>query len=58
METHYYVYKYVRKPADGGKPYYCYERTCGTERRAQERVKQLGEGSVYLINHLIRGAFY
>lgn len=55
---HFYVYAYVDKPSDGGKPYYYYERTCGTERAAKDRVKELGGRAVYLVDHLIRGAFY
>jgi hypothetical protein len=54
----FYVYRYVREPASGGRPYYSYERTCGSEDAARERVGELGDGSVYLVNHLIRGAFY
>lgn len=57
-EDSFYVYVYVEKPASGGKPYYFYERTCGTREAARERVKDLGPGAVYLVNHLIRGAFY
>ena len=55
----YYVYVYVAKPECGGDPYYYYERTCGTERSAKERVRELGaHRALYLVNHLIRGAFY
>jgi hypothetical protein len=57
-EDNYYVYAYVRKPESGGRPYYYYERTCGTEDAAQRRVEELGPRAVYLVNHLIRGAFY
>ena len=48
---HYYVYSFK----DGR---YIYERTCGTEDAAKERVKLLGPNAVYLVDHLIRGAFY
>ncbi len=57
-EDNFYVYRYVREPASGGRPYYCYERTCGSEDAARERVRELGDRSVYLVNHLIKGAFY
>lgn len=54
----YFVFRYVRRPAGGGRPYYCYERTCGTERAARERVDELGPGAVYLVDHLVKGFFY
>ncbi len=57
-EDNFYVYKYVRKPEGGGGPYYCYERTCGNEDAARERVKELGDRAVYLVDHLIEDAFY
>lgn len=57
-EDNFYVYRYVRKPESGGRPYYSYERTCGNEVAARERVRELGDGAVYLVNHLVRGAFY
>lgn len=50
---HYYVYRF--KDADG---IYIYDRTCGSERAAKDRVRELGPRAVYLIDHLIRGAFY
>jgi len=52
-ELNFYVYYY----RDGR---YFYERTCGTEESAQERVKELNKRgkAVYLIGHLIRNAFY
>lgn len=52
--NHYYVYSY--RFQNGG--YYVYERTCGTEEAAKERVAKLGPRAVYLVNHTIRGAFY
>lgn len=61
---HFYVYVYVRTPhpCNGSqKPYYYYERTCGTEKGAQDRVNELkkrGQEALFLINHLIKGAFY
>lgn len=57
-EDNFYVYKYVSDPAPGCRPYYAYERTCGSEDAARERVKELGARAVYLVNHLISGAFY
>ena len=48
---HYYVYRF----RDGR---YCYERTCGTEAAAKNRVLSLGGGAVYLVGHTIRRAFY
>ena len=54
----YYVYAYVRRAPGEGRSYYYYERTCGTERAAKDRVEELGPGAVYLVNHLIKGAFY
>lgn len=50
----YYVYKYKN-----GR--YLYERTCGSEESAQRLVSELverGVKAVYLINHMIKGAFY
>jgi hypothetical protein len=58
---HFYVFEYVENSRSGRKPYYYYERTCGTERAAQERVDELnkrGRKAVYLINHLVKGYFY
>lgn len=49
--VHYYVYSFKN-----GR--YFYERTCGTEDAAKERVKTLGSNAVYLLGHTIRGAFY
>jgi hypothetical protein len=49
--THYYVYSFK----DG---HYRYERTCGTEACAKERVAQYGKHAVYTINTTIRDAFY
>ncbi len=57
-EDNFYVYRYVMEPESGGDPYYAYERTCGDEDAARERVRELGDGAVYLVNHLIQGAFY
>jgi len=37
---------------------YFYERTCGTESAARERVGMLGPRAVYLVDALIKGAFY
>lgn len=51
-EAHYYVYSFTR---DGR---YVYERTCGTEHAAQEWVAKLGRGALYVVNHIIKGAFY
>lgn len=48
----FYVYGYTNGY------YYYYERTCGTEEAAKRRVQELGGRAVYLLNHLIRGAFY
>jgi hypothetical protein len=55
-EDHYYVY--TRR----GDAYF-YERTCGSEYAARRRVEELTERpgndqATYLLNHLIRGAFY
>lgn len=49
--AHYYVYSF----RDGR---YFYERTCGSEEAAQTRVKELGPQAVYLIDHILLGAFY
>lgn len=48
---HFYVYSF----RDGR---YLYERTCGTEDAAQEWVARYGPRAVYLVGHIIRGAFY
>lgn len=53
----YYVY-YYRKGIG-----YVYERTCGTEAAAKDRVRALNnyygyDCAVYLIDHIIKGAFY
>ena len=48
---HYYVYRF----RDGR---YFYERTCGTEAAARDRVRTLGERAVYLVGHTSRRAFY
>ena len=64
---HFYVYSYrewglkgtTRQPGEAlGSAGYVYERTCGTEEAAKERVKEYGSRAVYLVNHLIRGAYY
>ena len=47
----FYVYSFK-----GGR--YRYERTCGTEEAAQEWVAKLGPRATYLVNAIIRGAFY
>lgn len=52
---HYYVYVH--------RPYgYLYERTCGTQQAADERVKELKERgekhAVWLLNALIAKAYY
>jgi hypothetical protein len=54
---HFYVYVFHCGP----KNYYWYERTCGTEQGAKDRVTELqrrGQKALYLVDHLIRGAFY
>lgn len=54
----FYVYVLHR---DKDRPYYWYERTCGTEQAAKDRVVELqrrGQEALYLINHIIRGALY
>lgn len=48
---HFYVYSW----RNGS---YVYERTCGTERAAKDRVAELGPRAVFTVNHTIRGAFY
>ncbi len=65
MLLHCYVYMLRRGPRFPGGPGhfidYVYERTCGTEQDAKDRVAELrsrGEEALYLINHTIRGAFY
>ena len=57
----YYVYIFCRGQHNGAKDFYVYERTCGTERAAKERVLELqkrGEEALYLVNHIIKDAFY
>jgi hypothetical protein len=70
MENHYYVYMHrnaeQQRMVDGRpiieRGIYIYERTCGTEERAKERCKELmSRGdctAIYLVNHIIKGAFY
>jgi hypothetical protein len=48
---HFYVYRF-----EDGR--YVYERTCGTEQAAKDRVKALGGRAVYLVDHLVKDAFY
>lgn len=48
---HFYVYSFK-----GGR--YFYERTCGTEQAAKDRVRDLGPRAVYLVDHIIKDAFY
>jgi len=47
----FYVYRFAN-----GR--YVFERTCGTEDAARDRIQKLGPGAVYLVNHLIAKAFY
>jgi len=52
---------YVYFRSKGGA--YLFDRTCGTERRAAERVGELvkeykHDQAIYVKNHLIAGAFY
>ena len=51
MVIHFYVYRFK----DGA---YLFDRTCGTERAAKDRAKDLGPRAVYLVNHLVAKAFY
>lgn len=48
--SHYYVYRFERGA-------YLFDRTCGTAAAATERVRDLGPGSVFLVDHLIAKAF-
>lgn len=50
-EEHFYVYFFK----DGR---YVYERTCGTENAAQQRVKELGPRATFTVNSTISRAFY
>ena len=57
---HCYVYVYV-PPKAGAGGYYRFDRTMPTENLAMGRVTELekrGQQAVYLVNHLIAGAFY
>ena len=59
-EQHYYVYVHGRT-GSAGTPYYWYERTCGTEQAAKDRVAELarrGVEALYLVNHVIKNAYY
>ena len=56
--THYYVYV-LHRDKDG--VWYAYERTCASEDGAKDRVAELarrGIEAIYLINFVIKDAFY
>lgn len=55
--THHYVYRFTKSPQYPGG-YYVYVCTMPTAESAKERVAELGPHAVYVIGHLIRGAFY
>lgn len=52
----YYVYSFRTEGSMAG--YYVYERTCGTEDAAKEWVVKYGYRAVYLVNDILRNAFY
>lgn len=55
---YFYIYTVKR---DDDRVCYIYERTCCSEERAKEWVAELqrrGEEAIYLINHVINGAYY
>lgn len=60
---HFYVYilKEDPSPTHGEAVVYLYDRTCGTRRGAEDRVKELkgrGQDAVWLQDHLINGAYH